>query len=121
MWCAAIIRIAYLTILLIKLPGLIWHTRITVRKLFALTRARHYLLAQKPMPIAPSWVAVHGDHGRISQVARSDGSKTGFTAWKKCGVWSYPPARHIAAHTEASGGIIGRILTGMEVGKQHAI
>jgi predicted phosphodiesterase len=24
---------------------------------------------RKPMPIAPNWVAVHGDHGRISQVA----------------------------------------------------
>ena len=70
---------------------------------------------KKPMPIAPGWVAVHGDHGRISQVAGQTALKQALQHGKSvlCG---HTHRLGISSVTEASGGVIGRILTGFEVG-----
>jgi len=70
---------------------------------------------KKPLPIAPNWVAVHGDHGRISQVAGQTALKQALQHGKSV-VCGHTHRLGISSHTEASGGIVGRILTGMEVG-----
>jgi len=67
------------------------------------------------MPIAPNWVAVHGDHGRISQVAGQTALKQAQTHGKSI-VCGHTHRLGISSVTEASGGIVGRILTGFEVG-----
>jgi predicted phosphodiesterase len=70
---------------------------------------------RKPMPIAPGWVAVHGDHGRISQVAGQTALKQALQHGKSL-VCGHTHRLGLSSVTEASGGIVGRILTGMEVG-----
>jgi predicted phosphodiesterase len=70
---------------------------------------------RKPMPIAPNWVAVHGDHGRISQVAGQTALKQALQHGKSL-VCGHTHRLGLSSATEASGGIVGRILTGLEVG-----
>ena len=70
---------------------------------------------RKPMPIAPNWVAVHGDHGRISQVAGQTALKQALQHGKSI-VCGHTHRLGLTHATEASGGIVGRILTGLEVG-----
>jgi predicted phosphodiesterase len=70
---------------------------------------------KKPMPIAPGWVAVHGDHGRISQVAGQTALKQAQSHGKSV-VCGHTHRLGLSSVTEASGGIVGRILTGFEVG-----
>lgn len=70
---------------------------------------------KKPMPIAPNWVAVHGDHGRILQVAGQTALKQAQSHGKSV-VCGHTHRLGISSVTEASGGVIGRILTGFEVG-----
>jgi predicted phosphodiesterase len=70
---------------------------------------------RKPMPIAPNWVAVHGDHGRISQVAGQTALKQALQHGKSL-VCGHTHRLGISSVTEASGGIVGRIVTGLEVG-----
>jgi len=70
---------------------------------------------RKPMPIAPNWVAVHGDHGRISQVAGQTALKQALQHGKSL-VCGHTHRLGLSSVTEASGGIVGRILTGLEVG-----
>lgn len=70
---------------------------------------------KKPMPIAPGWVAVHGDHGRISQVAGQTALKQALQHGKSL-VCGHTHRLGVSSVTEASGGIVGRILTGFEVG-----
>ena len=70
---------------------------------------------RKPMPIAPNWVAVHGDHGRISQVAGQTALKQALQHGKSV-VCGHTHRLGLTHATEASGGVIGRILTGLEVG-----
>ena len=70
---------------------------------------------RKPMPIAPGWVAVHGDHGRISQVAGQTALKQAQSHGKSV-VCGHTHRLGLSSVTEASGGILGRILTGFEVG-----
>ncbi len=70
---------------------------------------------KKPMPIAPGWIAVHGDHGRISQVAGQTALKQALQHGKSV-VCGHTHRLGISSVTEASGGVIGRILTGFEVG-----
>jgi len=69
----------------------------------------------KPMPIAPNWVAVHGDHGRISQVAGQTALKQALQHGKSL-VCGHTHRLGLSSVTEASGGIVGRIVTGLEVG-----
>jgi predicted phosphodiesterase len=70
---------------------------------------------KKPMPIAPNWIAVHGDHGRISQVAGQTALKQALQHGKSV-VCGHTHRLGLTHATEASGGVIGRILTGLEVG-----
>jgi predicted phosphodiesterase len=70
---------------------------------------------RKPMPIAPNWVAVHGDHGRISQVAGQTALKQALQHGKSL-VCGHTHRLGVSSITEASGGIVGRIITGLEVG-----
>jgi predicted phosphodiesterase len=70
---------------------------------------------KKPLPIAPNWVAVHGDHGRISQVAGQTALKQALQHGKSL-VCGHTHRLGLSSVTEASGGIVGRIVTGLEVG-----
>jgi predicted phosphodiesterase len=70
---------------------------------------------KKPMPIAPNWIAVHGDHGRISQVAGQTALKQALQHGKSV-VCGHTHRLGLTHATEASGGVIGRILSGLEVG-----
>ena len=70
---------------------------------------------KQPMPIAPGWVAVHGDQGRISQVAGQTALKQAQSHGKSL-VCGHTHRLGVTSLTEASGGIVGRILTGLEVG-----
>ena len=70
---------------------------------------------RKPLPVAPNWVVVHGDHGRISQVAGQTALKQAVQHGKSL-VCGHTHRMGISSLTEASGGILGRILTGFEVG-----
>jgi predicted phosphodiesterase len=70
---------------------------------------------KKPMPIAPNWIAVHGDHGRISQIAGQTALKQALQHGKSV-VCGHTHRLGLTHATEASGGVIGRILTGLEVG-----
>lgn len=74
---------------------------------------------KKPMPIAPNWIAVHGDHGRISQVAGQTALKQALQHGKSV-VCGHTHRLGLTHATEASGGVIGRILTGLEVGNSMA-
>jgi predicted phosphodiesterase len=70
---------------------------------------------RNPMPIAPGWIAVHGDQGRISQVSGHTALKQA-TAHGKSLVCGHTHRLGLASVTEASGGVLGRKLTGFEVG-----
>jgi predicted phosphodiesterase len=70
---------------------------------------------KKPMPIAPNWIAVHGDYGRISQIAGQTALKQALQHGKSV-VCGHTHRLGLTHATEASGGVIGRILTGLEVG-----
>jgi len=70
---------------------------------------------RKPFEVAPGWVALHGDEG-------STNSTPGLTALglaKRHGksvVCGHTHRLGLTHVTEASGGVLGRILTGFEVG-----
>ena len=70
---------------------------------------------KKPMPIAPGWVAVHGDHGRTTMIGGQTALKQAQSHGKSV-VCGHTHRLGITSLTEASGGIVGRILTGFEVG-----
>lgn len=69
----------------------------------------------KPLEFAPGWIAIHGDHGSINP-------QPGLTALGharrhgKNVVCGHTHRAGISAFTEASGGVIGRVLRGVEVG-----
>ena len=70
---------------------------------------------KNPMPIAPGWIAVHGDHTPIKQ----QGGLSALEAARRHGKNVISGHTHRAgrsAFTEASGGRIGRVLHGVEVG-----
>lgn len=70
---------------------------------------------KNPMPIAPNWIAVHGDHTPIKQ----QGGLSALEAARRHGKNVISGHTHRAgrsAFTEASGGRIGRVLHGVEVG-----
>ena len=68
-----------------------------------------------PMPIAPNWIAVHGDHTPI----KPQGGLSALEAARRHGKNVISGHTHRAgrsAFSEASGGRIGRVLHGVEVG-----
>ena len=68
-----------------------------------------------PMPIAPGWVAVHGDHTPIKQI----GGMSAIEAAKRYGKSVISGHTHRAgrtAYSESVGGRMGRTLHGVEVG-----
>ena len=70
---------------------------------------------KNPMPIAPNWIAVHGDHTPI----KPQGGLSALEAARRHGKNIISGHTHRAGRssfTEASGGRIGRILHGVEVG-----
>jgi hypothetical protein len=70
---------------------------------------------KKPYNIAPGWIAVHGDHTPI----KSQGGLSALEAARRHGKSVISGHTHRAGRssfTEASGGRIGRILHGVEVG-----
>lgn len=70
---------------------------------------------KNPMPIAPGWIAVHGDHTPIKNL----GGLSALEAARRHGKNVISGHTHRAgrsAFTEASGGRVGRILQGVESG-----
>jgi hypothetical protein len=70
---------------------------------------------KNPMPIAPNWIAVHGDHTPI----KPQGGLSALEAARRHGKNIISGHTHRAGRssfTEASGGRVGRILHGVEVG-----
>jgi predicted phosphodiesterase len=70
---------------------------------------------KKPMPLAANWVAVHGDHSPI----KSQGGLSAMEAARRNGKNVISGHTHRAGRTsfsEASGGRLGRVLHGVEVG-----
>ena len=70
---------------------------------------------KEPMPIAPGWVAVHGDHTPI----KPQGGLSALEGARRRGKNVISGHTHRAgrsAFTEASGGRLGRVLHGVEVG-----
>ena len=70
---------------------------------------------KKPMAIAPNWIAVHGDHTPI----KPQGGLSALEAARRHGKNVISGHTHRAgrsAFSEASGGRIGRVLHGVEVG-----
>jgi hypothetical protein len=67
------------------------------------------------MQLAPNWIAVHGDHTPLKQL----GGLSALEAARRHGKNVISGHTHRAgrsAFTEASGGRIGRVLHGVEVG-----
>lgn len=70
---------------------------------------------KEPMPIAPNWIAVHGDHTPI----KPQGGLSALEAARRHGKSVISGHTHRAGRssfTEASGGKLGRVLHGVEVG-----
>ena len=70
---------------------------------------------KKPMPIAPNWIAVHGDHSPI----KSQGGLSALEAARRHGKNVISGHTHRAgrsAFSEASSGRLGRVLHGVELG-----
>ena len=69
----------------------------------------------KPYEFAPNWIAIHGDHGSLNP-------QPGLTALGharrhgKNVVCGHTHRAGQSAFTEASGGVLGRVLRGIEVG-----
>lgn len=70
---------------------------------------------KQPLEFAPGWIAIHGDHGSINP-------QPGLTALGharrhgKNVVCGHTHRAGQSAFTEASGGVLGRVLRGIEVG-----
>jgi len=70
---------------------------------------------KKPYNIAPNWIAVHGDHTPI----KSQGGLSALEAARRHGksvISGHTHRMGRSSFTEASGGRIGRVLHGVEVG-----
>jgi hypothetical protein len=69
----------------------------------------------KPLEFAPDWIAIHGDEGSVKPTP----GLTALDAARKHGksvVCGHTHRAGQSAFTEASGGVLGRILRGVEVG-----
>jgi predicted phosphodiesterase len=97
-----------------RLPGLLGLPELTIEgflKLKQLGITYH----TKPYEFAPGWVMVHGDEQNI----KPQGGLTALEAAKRHGksvVCGHTHRQGISSFSEASGGVLGRILTGFEVG-----
>ena len=70
---------------------------------------------RKPLEFAPDWIAIHGDEGSVKPTP----GLTALDAARKNGknvVCGHTHRAGQSAFTEASGGVLGRILRGVEVG-----
>jgi predicted phosphodiesterase len=70
---------------------------------------------RKPLEFAPEWIAIHGDEGSVKPTP----GLTALDAARKHGknvVCGHTHRAGQSAFTEASGGVLGRILRGVEVG-----
>ena len=70
---------------------------------------------RKPLEFAPDWIAIHGDEGSVKPTP----GLTALDAAHKHGksvVCGHTHRAGQSAFTEASGGVLGRILRGVEVG-----
>ena len=70
---------------------------------------------RKPLEFAPDWIAIHGDEGSVKPTP----GLTALDSARKHGKSVVCGHTHIAgqsAFTEASGGVLGRVLRGVEVG-----
>lgn len=70
---------------------------------------------KKPMAIAPNWIAIHGDEQGINPNA----GLTALGAARRHGksvICGHTHRAGRSAFTEASGGVLGRVLHGVEVG-----
>jgi hypothetical protein len=68
-----------------------------------------------PYAIAPNWIAVHGDHTPIKSI----GGQSALEAARRMGknvISGHTHRAGIASFSEAVGGRLGRVLTGVEVG-----
>lgn len=97
-----------------RLPGLLGLPELTIEgflKLKELGITYHH----KPYEIAKGWIMVHGDEQAINHNA----GLTALTAARRHGksvVCGHTHRLGVSAFSEASGGVLGRVLTGMEVG-----
>lgn len=97
-----------------RLPGLLGLPELTIEgflKLKELGITYHH----KPYEIAKGWIMVHGDEQAINHNA----GLTALTAARRHGksvVCGHTHRLGVSAFSEASGGVLGRILTGFEVG-----
>lgn len=97
-----------------RLPGLIGLPELTIEGFLRL-KELGITYHQKPYEFAPNWVMVHGDE----QAINSNGGLTALGAAKRHGksvVCGHTHRQGISSFSEASGGVLGRILTGFEVG-----
>jgi hypothetical protein len=70
---------------------------------------------RKPLEFAPDWIAIHGDEGSVKPTP----GLTALEAARRHGksvVCGHTHRAGQSAFTEASGGVLGRILRGVEVG-----
>ena len=70
---------------------------------------------RKPLEFAPEWIAIHGDEGSVKPTP----GLTALDAARKHGksvVCGHTHRAGQSAFTEASGGVLGRVLRGVEVG-----
>ena len=70
---------------------------------------------RKPLEFAPDWIAIHGDEGSVKPTP----GLTALDAARKHGksvVCGHTHRAGRSAFTEASGGVLGRVLRGVEVG-----
>ena len=70
---------------------------------------------RKPLEFAPDWIAIHGDEGSVKPTP----GLTALDAARRHGksvVCGHTHRAGQSAFTEASGGVLGRILRGVEVG-----
>jgi predicted phosphodiesterase len=70
---------------------------------------------RKPLEFAPDWIAIHGDEGSVKPTP----GLTALEAARRHGksvVCGHTHRAGQSAFTEASGGVLGRVLRGVEVG-----
>ena len=80
-----------------------------------IVRSNHTKFHRKPYEISPDWIMVHGDEQAINHNA----GLTALGAARRHGksvVCGHTHRLGVSAFSEASGGVLGRILRGLEVG-----
>lgn len=70
---------------------------------------------RKPLEFAPNWIAIHGDQGSIKPQPGASALDSARKAGKNV-VQGHTHRAGISAFTETSGGILGRVLKGYEIG-----